>query len=300
MPRNKAGKRGHLPLGKFKEDSGSESTFIAAHEATQASNGDPLPANHVVQQVVISQCKPDNFEDGDLRRYVEHFVAHAKANGWNDRTKCLRLPLFLRGRALLIFQQLELKEECSWESLIQIFVAAFHPTEERLVWLRRFYDRKWLPGEPMEAMVKDLKRMLSLAVPNVSLLELDAILTCQLLAALPKELSNKLEVQAQLLTFDQVAARVRLLQLQPRTTAGNDVCHVQHADPMNQILDRLDVMQSEINAISTQRNKDDPTHLSRCFNCGGLGHWARDCRCKPAVRPVNTSSGKGRGTWRRK
>ena len=232
------------------------------------------------QRVALAQCTPTKFSDRDLRFYLEHFGLHAQANGWSDMISQTRLPLFLEGRAFAVYRQLDTSKTTTWQELKEEFVALFHAPEECLVWLRQFLSRTLKANEPLESLAADLRRMLSFAIPEVPLKQLDLMLKYQLLQALPRDLSQHLETHAHSLNIDQLVCKARLKTL----AARKEELPIRHitspadkGDTEVELRHQVEELKLEVQRIVYDRGNRHRNQTS-CYQCGKPGHWARDCR----------------------
>jgi hypothetical protein len=249
-------------------------------------------------RMALAQCTPETFEDGDLRAYLEKFEMVAKANAWPEGISCLRLPLFLKGRASLIHRQLKLEPELSWKEVCTKFVLVFHPPEERLVWLKKFYDRVARPHEALEALADDLKRCLTFALPDSTMDQLDLLLKHQLMRSLPANLIEKLEIHQHMLSFDQLVNKARLASLEEKTVGiskvgWSEVTRNAEAD------DEQTPLEKRVAALELgiQRVQAGPV---KCYQCGKPGHLARDCqRRNPFNFTGKSFQGNGSGSRRK-
>ena len=91
-----------------------------------------------------------------------------------------------------------------WKQLQERFINVFHPVEEEMLWMKIFYDRKANPGEPLEVLTVDLKRLLAFALPRVEATGLEVGLKTQLTKALPAKLIDNLQASALVMNFNDL------------------------------------------------------------------------------------------------
>jgi hypothetical protein len=242
-------------------------------------------------RIALAQCTPDPFEDGDLRSYLEKFSLVAEANGWPDNITCKRLPLFLKGRASTLYRQIPSSGGLLWDEICEKFMNLFHPPEERLIWLKKFHERIARPMEPLEVVAEDLKRHLTFAMPSIPINQLDLLLKFQLLRSLPANLVEKLEIHQHIMTFDQLVAKARLAITETGSTPAVSLIgkNIHQSNLMetkaDTVLDeRLAVLEAEIQRIHLKQRSNGP-----CFNCGRVGHLAKECRGRPSTQFNNNN-----------
>jgi hypothetical protein len=187
-----------------------------------------------------------------------------------------RLPVFLKGRALLIFDQIPQEEMTSWGSISESFTDLFHTPEERLLRMRKFFARVSRREEPLEQLADDLKRYLQFAMSNTQLQQQDVLLNFQLLRSLPRDLAEKLEIHQHIMSFGELMKKARLSLLE-RKSSSPSIAVVQPIPKGKQadisLADKVVELKADVNRIRIEQRK--------YFKCGRQGYQARDCRRGP-------------------
>ena len=75
--------------------------------------------------------KPENYSDGSLDEWINHFELCADANKWDDKQRCQQLAVALRGRAQRIFFTLTDQEKADFGTLQAALRSQLQPDEQR-------------------------------------------------------------------------------------------------------------------------------------------------------------------------
>ena len=90
------------------------------------------------------------YQDSNFTAFLQHFKIYSKFVPWNDDRKCSALPIFLRGPALMWYDQLKEEQSANWDSLLLAFKEEFSRTAHKWMKRNQIYERKQLYNETVE------------------------------------------------------------------------------------------------------------------------------------------------------
>ena len=96
---------------------------------------------------------PRPFESGNTVEWVHRFNICAKANGWNDDTKAVKLPTLLEGKALAVWLDLTEEQQGDYSVTVEELKKKLAPSGFSS--LQVFHTRKLQPGEALSLFVQD-------------------------------------------------------------------------------------------------------------------------------------------------
>ena len=98
---------------------------------------------------------PRPFESRNIVEWVHRFNFCAKANGWNNDTKAVKLPTLLEGKTLAVWLDLMEEQQSDYSVTVGDLKKKLAPSGFSS--LEAFHTWKLQPGEALSLFVQDLK-----------------------------------------------------------------------------------------------------------------------------------------------
>ena len=242
---------------------------------------------------------PKTIKDGDeLDEWLVKFDICANSNGWDNDKKTSKIPTFLEGEVLVAYLEMADEDKTDHSTLVRALRAEFRTKETRFQVMREFERRRLLPGEPPRVFLYNLKRLLEIAMPELTGEAKEQMLLHHFIDGLPTEIAKLMRSSpADITTTKDALAKARLLMMNneqlPEEAAHLTTSSVTGSTPGLQkleemILDigaRLDSLESDsrdtsIAAVRYQNKPKKATniHSQQCYRCQQFGHIAKNCR----------------------
>ena len=222
---------------------------------------------------------PEHLQDEDARSWFKRFEVCAAANGWDNAKKLLRLPTLLRGRAWAVYDSLDEESTDTYAHLKSALLQRLCPDteEDRLAAREQLSKRKLQEGrESIDEVARDLEKLLDKACPGLPAEIRDTELRYHLINSLPERIALQLKLLPKVNFMETISKARELHLIYSRTNTTESVNPIRHNEEdtrLNQMEATLQNLSEQLLALNSRR-QDPP----QCFNCGKLGHVARNCR----------------------
>lgn len=231
----------------------------------------------------VGLALPEHLQDEDSRSWFKRFEVCAAANGWDNAKKLLRLPTLLRGRAWAIYDSLDEDSTDTYAHLKSALLRRLCPDteEDRLAAREQLSKRKLREGrESIDEVARDLEKLLDKASPGLPVEIRDTELRYHLINSLPERIALQLKLLPKVNFVETISKARELCLIYSRTNTTESVNPIHHTEE-NTRLDQMEAtlqnLSEHLMALNTRRQEPP-----QCFNCGKLGHVARNCRARRA------------------
>jgi hypothetical protein len=225
----------------------------------------------------------------DWEEFVSHFELCSEIGAWSRRDRRLALAASLKGAARTFYNNLDVLDRVSYNTLITRLNERFGNTRQQSKWLTKFESKKREPGESIDIVGDQLRQMSQRAYPELGLRAREALALNQLYKSVSPELKYRCmdkECKTVVEAVDVISRYEAILgrdddkdKKKSTVRATNDLGLNKNAtnDSLaQQILQRIEVLERDLDRRSYYANRNQGRPRG-CFRCGQEDHYIRDC-----------------------
>jgi hypothetical protein len=229
----------------------------------------------------------------DVQDWIAQFELYCKANRvTNDNLKkeILLSRMDKENRELV---KSRLAENESYVKVIRLIETLFAPNEPTIMQhVRNFGERKQIASENVQKYYTELWRLAKLAWPKSSIENLEEYVSSQFISGL-KETALKEKLLMDKKKNIKIEELITLAErLEKNLSLGSETVSVKATQVITPI-NTLNNNQTPNNNLNTNNNNRNQSNLSnqsntnnnsynynnvKCYNCGRMGHYIRDCK----------------------
>lgn len=299
---------GHGSLG----DSPGKESSVGVSTEPHHPPGSLVTSYYNLQSFVPHQLPPLASFKGEIgpdhetiQEWLERFSMLAGECKWTPRAKLLHLTSRLEKQAYAFYRSCPSQVRNSYENLAKELTKRFTPVRIQGVDTSLFHERRQKAEESVDSYAQELRRLYQKAYPESLQGSEDAekigktLLASQFLSGLRTEIKRRVTGSEHSHDLEQLLVKARFEEAKIAELATTETNKPMKGIEINASMSRPNNSMQRVRFQSPSSNqagpsgsrslplsaigpRDNPRNFQRgtltCHNCGGRGHFARDCR----------------------
>ena len=220
-------------------------------------------------------------EENGFGRWLDRFEERATLLAWSDQQRVYQLRSHLTKTALQVFELLAPEQRASYSEAVAALQDRFKPVDiEELRGLE--FHQLMQTEESVERLGLQLMALAKKAFPSLGARELDRLLKGRFFQALLPKWQRKLGAPKVAETFAELYGRARTCERHEQQYRASS--HAKESAKPKQTTPKSSVAASSPEDPGPVQPDPPPQKRQstvKCFQCGGFGHFKRNCPSRP-------------------
>lgn len=261
----------------------------------------------------------------DLEDYLVYYDQLSVVNQWQPGVKAMMLGLLLRGSARTVLAGLSADQRGNYHEVVKALRQNFAPVQQVQTYLHELKARKRKAGESLAVLGRDIGRLVRLAYPGVDQVTRETLGINALMDAFPDAaieirlhilrgqpetlqgavaLAMEVDAVMEASRPKPLARRTNVLMVggeeededeprPPPKKAKVKPAQSPSAKQLEEMAGAFKRMEAKLQSLERGLNRKprDKSQV-KCFNCGKVGHYRRECRSPPKDQNQGNEEGR--------